>query len=138
VSNARHSHAMYPMAEIPAGEIILRDDRIKTAWTVKVNSFLLAPVPVTNALYSSILQKTVELSGHPQAPVVDVSWKDAVLFCNLFSRHSGLKECYSVSGNGENIVCNWEAVVIDFQQRRNGSMLVKLERVVTDTASLMR
>ena len=33
MSKARRSHAEYPMVKIPAGEIELRDDRIKTTWT---------------------------------------------------------------------------------------------------------
>ncbi|MFC5704084.1 formylglycine-generating enzyme family protein [Cohnella faecalis] len=97
------------MVKIPAGEIELRDDRIKTTWTVQVNSFLLASVPVTQALYFSILQKTVGPNDRPQAPVADVSWNDAIRFCNLLSQHSGLKEYYSVSDDGESVVCNWEA-----------------------------
>jgi hypothetical protein len=74
--------------EIPAGEIELRDDRIKATWTALVNSFLLASVPVTKELYYSILQKTVGPNDEPQAPVVDVSWNDAILFCNLLSQQS--------------------------------------------------
>jgi hypothetical protein len=67
VSIARRSHAEYPMVEIPSGEIELRDDRINTTWTVAVNSFLLAPVPVTKELYISILQKTVGPNDHPKS-----------------------------------------------------------------------
>ncbi|WP_174551318.1 formylglycine-generating enzyme family protein [Paenibacillus tianmuensis] len=97
------------MVTIPAGEIELRDDRIKTTWTAQINSFLLAPVPVTTAIYSSIVHKTVGPYDKPQLPVVDVSWNDAILFCNLLSRHLGLQECYSISDDGENVVWNREA-----------------------------
>ena len=44
-----------------------------------------------------------------QAPVVDVSWNDAIEFCNVLSRHSGLDECYSVTKDGECVICTWEA-----------------------------
>ncbi|AOZ94539.1 formylglycine-generating enzyme family protein [Paenibacillus crassostreae] len=91
------------------GKIELRDDRIQATWTVKVNSFLLAPIPVTKELYFSIIQKTGELNEELQVPVTDVSWKDTVSFCNLFSQHMGLKECYLISDDGENVICNWEA-----------------------------
>lgn len=107
--NARRIPAEYPMVKIPAGEIELRDDRIKSTWTTQVNSFLLAPVPVTKELYFSVLQKTVESNDQPQAPVVNVSWNDAISFCNLLSQQSGLLECYSVSHDDESVVCNWEA-----------------------------
>ncbi|MFD0620209.1 formylglycine-generating enzyme family protein [Paenibacillus sp. GCM10027629] len=109
VSHERRSQVDYPMVEIPAGEIDLRDDRIKRTWTVQVNSFLLAPVPVTKGLYFSIMQRTVESYDETELPVVDVSWHDAISFCNLLSQHSGLQECYSISEDGAHVVCNWEA-----------------------------
>ncbi|MGZ9583172.1 formylglycine-generating enzyme family protein [Paenibacillus marinisediminis] len=109
MSNALGSHAEYPLVNIPAGEVNLRDDRIKKTWTVQVNSFWFAPVPVTRALYSSIMHKTVGSTDESQVPVVDVSWNDAILFCNLLSQHSGLTQCYTISDDGERIECNWEA-----------------------------
>jgi len=110
VLKVRRNHTDYPMVKIPAGDIELRDDRKKAIWTVSVNSFWLAPVPVTKELYFSLMQKTVEPNDDPQAPVVNVSWNDAILFCNLLSQHSGLKECYSISDEvEERVVCNWEA-----------------------------
>ncbi|SDC13640.1 Formylglycine-generating enzyme, required for sulfatase activity, contains SUMF1/FGE domain [Paenibacillus sp. UNCCL117] len=109
MSDRGNHPADYPMMAIPAGSIDLRDDRIQAQWTVQLDSFLLAPVPVTEALYSSILQKKADAAKESQAPVVDVSWQDAISFCNLFSRQSGLKECYSVSEDGEQVVCDWEA-----------------------------
>ncbi|MDH6670096.1 formylglycine-generating enzyme required for sulfatase activity [Paenibacillus sp. LBL] len=98
----------YPMVQIPAGEIQLRDDRIKTTWTAQVNSFLLAPVPVTAALYCSIMQQTGEHGDKPQAPIANVSWHDAILFCNTISQKSGLKACYSVSDDREQVICDRE------------------------------
>lgn len=109
MASARHGFAEYPMANIPAGEVIMRDDRIKTTWRAEVKSFLLAPIPVTNELYSSVLQKSVGPDVCPQAPVVEVSWNDAILFCNLLSQKAGLQECYTTCDNGESIVCDWRA-----------------------------
>lgn len=109
MSNGPGSNAEYLMVEIPAGEIELRDDRIEISWTTQVNAFLIALVPVTNTLYFSIMHEKVKPHDEPQIPVVDVSWNDAILFCNLLSQQSGLKECYSVSENSESVACNWEA-----------------------------
>lgn len=99
----------YPMVKIPAGKVELRDDRIKRTWAVEVNAFLLAPVPVTKGLYDSIMQKTNGSIDNPHVPAVEVSWKDAISFCNLLSQRSGLKECYSISDDGESVICDWEA-----------------------------
>jgi hypothetical protein len=99
----------YPMIKIPAGSLELRDDRRKTTWMVEVKSFSLAQVPVTKELYFSILQKSIGLNDYPQTPVVNVSWNEAILFCNLLSKQSGLKECYTISEKGESVSCNWDA-----------------------------
>lgn len=38
---------------------------------------------------------------------MNISWYDAISFCNLLSQKAGLGESYSI--NGENIVCDWES-----------------------------
>jgi hypothetical protein len=40
---------------------------------------------------------------------VNISWNDAISFCNLLSQNAGLEECYSISNDGENIICDWES-----------------------------
>ncbi|NUU80148.1 formylglycine-generating enzyme family protein [Paenibacillus xylanilyticus] len=94
------------MVQIPAGSVGLRDDRIKKTWTVDVNSFWLASIPVTNDLYHSIVQRKGERNNHPLSPVTNVSWNEAILFCNLLSQQSGLQEYYEVSQNGERVARN--------------------------------
>lgn len=98
----------YPMVNIAAGIVDLRDDRKKLVWTEEVKSFWLAPVPVTKELYSK-MRKIEVRPEESQTPVVDVSWQDAISFCNLMSRYSDLQECYTISDDGESVVCNWEA-----------------------------
>lgn len=93
------------MMNIPAGAVTLRDDRIKSSWTVDVSAFQLAAVPVTQSLYFALMQKTHGGANVlPQTPIVNVSWNDAIGFCNLLSRHSGLQECYTVSDDGAEVV----------------------------------
>ncbi|UMP07370.1 SUMF1/EgtB/PvdO family nonheme iron enzyme [Amycolatopsis sp. EV170708-02-1] len=68
------------MITVPAGRATLADRRTQRSWTVDVASFRLAPVPVT--------RETGRL------PLVDVSWQDALLFCNTLSEREGLNPAY--------------------------------------------
>lgn len=97
------------MAEIPGGEIVLRDDRIKHKWKVEIKPFLLAKHPVTQDLYYSITKESPSSFIGKQNPVENVSWYDAIRFCNLLSKREGLKECYSISINGEDFIFNDES-----------------------------
>lgn len=97
------------MVQIPAGKVELRDDRKKRTWTVELNAYLLAPVPVTQELYNFIGQKNVLTLDSLQVPVVNVSWEEAVVFCNLFSRYAGLTEYYLISDYGAKVFCNKDA-----------------------------
>lgn len=85
------------MVEVPAGEITLRDEGTRTEWRVRVAAFRLARSPVTRELYRT-LRATASTAG-PRTPVTDVSWLDAVRFCNLLSRAEGLRPCYSAGGD---------------------------------------
>jgi len=103
-------HAKYPLVEVPAGEIQLRDDRKKKIWTVAVNAFLLAPVPVANELYGSYrvfrggswaeeargCGATCRRRSHPTFRIDDLGFRLAR------SRHEGVKKQESKHSAGEN------------------------------------
>ena len=109
MTDTKESHIDYPMVKIPGGEIELRDDRTKSKWKVEIRPFLLAPYPVTMELYCAITNKSPVSTDEDQKPVVNISWNDAIYFCNLLSQKAGLKECYSISNDGEDISCDWES-----------------------------
>ncbi len=80
------------MVGIPAGEIVVRDEGTRTSWMVEVGAFRLAPYPVTYELYRAVAGEVPVSSVGPaglRMPVTEVSWKDAVGFCNLFSQATG-------------------------------------------------
>ncbi|MGL4609843.1 MAG: formylglycine-generating enzyme family protein [Trueperaceae bacterium] len=93
---------LYPIISIPGGVIELRDDRVKKQWRVELDPFLLGQYPVTTAFYLSMTKAAATFSGNGHKPVVNVSWYDAVLFCNWLSHEAGLSECYSL--NGEHVI----------------------------------
>jgi formylglycine-generating enzyme required for sulfatase activity len=96
------------MITIPQGEIVLRDDRIKKEWKDAIDNFLLAKYPVTQQLYLSITGQSPSTFKGDQKPVENVSWNDAVNFCNLLSQKEGLKECYSFGLNEIEIIYDSE------------------------------
>ncbi|MGG0281431.1 SUMF1/EgtB/PvdO family nonheme iron enzyme [Bacillus pacificus] len=97
------------MLKIPAGKVELRDDRIKKEWKVQVNSFLLAKYVVTMELYDAITNHTSNLSKDKNKPVVNISWNDAIMFCNLLSKKAGLKEYYSINDGYQIVSCNLDS-----------------------------
>lgn len=100
----------YPlsMVNIPEGEIELRDDRKKKQWKAEVKPFLLAAYPVTVELYAAMTHRPDISVEVRHTPVVNISWNEAVDFCNLLSQKSGLAECYTYHENGE-VTCDWDA-----------------------------
>ena len=92
------------MVEIPSGKIELRDDRTKQKWTVIIEPFLLAKYPVTQDLFFEVTKETPSAFKGGRKPVETVTWKEAVFFCNSLSQKSGLKSCYSLSEDNEEII----------------------------------
>ncbi len=84
------------MVNIPAGEVVLRDDRIKKEWLVQIQPFLLAKYAVTIKLYDAITNSPLNNFDKNHKPVVNISWNDAIAFCNVLSKKAGLKEYYSI------------------------------------------
>ncbi|MEM9723377.1 MAG: formylglycine-generating enzyme family protein [Bacteroidota bacterium] len=85
------------LAEIPAGEILLNDDRTQKKWHVSIDNFLLAKFPVTQKLYSKVMRKAPSFFNGENLPVETVTWKDAAMFCNELSLKIGLDTCYEVT-----------------------------------------
>ncbi|GIO89983.1 hypothetical protein J31TS3_12100 [Paenibacillus lactis] len=104
-----HPREQYPMVTIPAGRVKLRDDRIKKTWTVELDSLGLSPVPVTEAFYSMVMISKERRFQDSNIPVANISWYDAIHFCNALSRQFGLKECYSAADGGDQVHYDREA-----------------------------
>ena len=82
----------------PAGEgsaITLSDRRTQRRWSVDVAPFRVGRVPVTRDLYGQSAPDSGPTSAG-DLPAADVSWRDAVRFCNRLSRLHGLAPAYHV------------------------------------------
>jgi formylglycine-generating enzyme required for sulfatase activity len=76
------------LLSIPPGRVLLSDRRLQRRWQVDLPAYRLAAVPVTTALYT----------GEPtHLPAVNVSWWDAVRFCNALSTREGLTPAYHLA-----------------------------------------
>ena len=87
--------------DIPGGSIELRDEGTRRSWTVALEPFQLASVPVTRALYLDVIGELPCPSQPAQAPVTDVSWLDAAAFCNALSQREGLRPAMLVGDDRE-------------------------------------
>ncbi len=96
------------LVDIPPGEIVLRDEGTRTNWTVEVGAFRLAPCPVTRELYVAARGGAPAGETEPRTPVTDVSWEDAVRFCNLLSETTGLAPCYSMGDDPDALDVVWD------------------------------
>ena len=94
------------MVEIPSGAILLRDDRKKTQWSVRVEPFYLSRYQASQELYYEVTRRTPASFQGKQRPVEEVSWYDAVNFCNLLSRQVGLQQCYVIESEAVSLLSN--------------------------------
>src|ERR1700712_2383256 len=102
---------MGDMIKIPAGEIVLLDEGTRTSWGVEIESFWLSPQPVTRELYGEAPSSSAGL----RTAVTDVSWLDAVRFCNVHSQASGLTPCYSVGDDPDGLDVTCDAAADGFR-----------------------
>ena len=90
------------MVNIPKGEVVLRDDRIKKEWQVQIKPFLLAKYVVTMELYDAIINSTCNDYKNNNKPVVNISWHDAITFVIHSLKQQGLQSFiqYKMMGKG--------------------------------------
>ena len=73
---------------------------------VDVSSFLLLKTTVTNELYSYVtgVDYDVKMKDYP---VVNVSWVEAIEFCNRLSEKLGLEKCYILNSVSEKTIVDY-------------------------------
>ncbi|MGC0144687.1 formylglycine-generating enzyme family protein [Pseudactinotalea sp. Z1732] len=81
---------------VPAASIVLRDARRGTTRRVDLARFTLARTPVTRADYLGVPGGTTPSPGNGDAPVAQVSWHEAIRWCNAASLARNLTPAYDV------------------------------------------
>ena len=82
------------LVRVPAGEFAREGRRVRLT-----RPFLIGMAPVTQGEYEALLGVNPSKFKGAEHPVEQVSWNDAVRFCNALSRASGLDEAYVVDGD---------------------------------------
>ena len=105
----------FVMMELPGGSFRMgspdTDDMAdadeKPQHLVTVSGFRIAVTPVTAGVYRAVMQREAPPEEQGQLPAVDVSWYDAVQFCNRLSEREGYRPCYRQKFG--RWVCDWRA-----------------------------
>ncbi|WP_052850559.1 formylglycine-generating enzyme family protein [Streptomyces avicenniae] len=92
------------MVPVPGGHVTLSDRRTERAWTLEVAPFLLGATPVTEEQYRAATGRAPADAHDAPLPARDVSWPDAVRFCNALSAREGLTPAYGTAVGPEGVV----------------------------------
>ncbi|WP_437537299.1 SUMF1/EgtB/PvdO family nonheme iron enzyme [Sorangium sp. So ce726] len=65
---------------------------------VVIAAFQMGRVPVTQRQYREVMGKNPSSIAGDELPVINVSWEDAIRFCNALSERDGLTPAYRVDG----------------------------------------
>lgn len=103
------------MIPVGAGWIAIKDEGSGVSWTVGVEPFELAAWPVTNGLMADVTQREQPTDVPPDEPATDVSWIDALWFCNRLSQRHGLAPCYSIADDPDALSATWDRSASGFR-----------------------
>ncbi|MBL7488310.1 formylglycine-generating enzyme family protein [Frankia sp. AgB1.9] len=95
------------MLSVPPGQVTLSDRRSTRSWSVELAPYQLAAFPITQAEYTEVTGERPSTARGDQLPVENVSWWDAVRFCNLLSHRAGLAPAYRLDADIESV--EWDA-----------------------------
>lgn len=97
------------MASIPAGKFVRGDAHGEVdeqpAREIAISAFLMDKTEVTQKSYEALMGKNPSKYKGADRPVEQVSWFDAIQYCNRRSTKEGLAPCYDVAAG----TCNFDA-----------------------------
>jgi len=99
------------MVGVAGGEIRLKDEGTRSSWVEVVGPYEIASTPTTVGLYLQITEEVDAAMQGSDLPRTEVSWFDAVRFCNRLSQSEGLEQVYLIDSDpdGLDVVCNMGA-----------------------------
>ncbi len=85
------------LIRIPAQSFDAVDERTNIKVHINVDPFLISPTEVTQQDYEAVTGSNPSEYTGSNLPVQNVSWWDAIRYCNLRSIREGLHPCYDLS-----------------------------------------
>lgn len=89
-----------------AVEELVVDRRTGGSWTVHVEPFAVADTVVTRGLWDEVYGMTGD-AGTADLPKTEVSWRDAISFCNALSLREGLTPVYEIAQRDVPVPTRW-------------------------------
>lgn len=80
----------------PSSEPERSSDEIQ--YSVTVGSFYMAKTEVSQQEYQAVMGSNPSEMKDDNLPVTDITWYDAIQYCNKLSENAGLTPCYTISG----------------------------------------
>ena len=105
------------LVRVPARGYEVTDQITSLKLRISVSEFLMGTTEVTQRQYREITSSNPSVYAGDTRPVENVSWWDAIRYCNLRSAKEGLPTCYNLVTGEE----GWAAPDIVCQRKRNGS-----------------
>ncbi|MBR0031955.1 MAG: SUMF1/EgtB/PvdO family nonheme iron enzyme [Treponema sp.] len=125
-SGANHRAILKPLFDIAIGM-----DMVKFITIEKTNNIEMIKIPgknfemqrteVTQWLYESVMGKNPSKVEAAYLPVTNLSWYDAIVFCNKLSAIKGYKPVYSVNGSTDTSALNKAESKSEIVQDKNAN-----------------
>lgn len=90
-------------------------DRKLIIRTETIDPFYVMKYPVTKGLYYDVIFEKELAANEMNLPMTEVSWTDAIVFCNQLSKILGRTECYT---------SNFESEYTSYNHNANGFRLL--------------
>jgi formylglycine-generating enzyme required for sulfatase activity len=84
------------LVEVPGASFEIVDELTKVPVTVTLGKFLMSPTEVTQLEYEAIIGENPSFHSGANLPVENVTWWDAIRYCNLRSYKENLDPCYNL------------------------------------------
>jgi len=85
------------MVRVPAHSYTAVDERTGIKVDIRLDAFLISPTEITEHEYRAVTESNPSEYRGDELPVQNVSWWEAIRYCNLRSVREGLHPCYDLS-----------------------------------------